>query len=1385
MRSLCAPLLLLSCAHPSPAALPCGNCSPDAALPTPCTPGVDCDQVDAGSQSTLVPCQTDCFDMGEADGTEADAARSPPAPAIVLESEKVGVDMVSAMAVSADASRVYLLRTRNYDSRRLSLAVVSLDPVSGSQIGQTAFVSDGQPLSAGTYSLGVALLLDEPHQRLYLATYDVDRRGATQSSYLETYALDAHGDILGSLPLAVATVTGSDNTSSVVYALARHPTAPVLYVGGLQGVYAVTLDDMGVPQFPAMHDQLLRGSYKEAIAVASDGSKLYMGTYHLNPLGPRLEILALASDGSFLTAPGSGEGPWGYDIVDADSHAPYACHPSANCACNLGPLAVYNFLYSPGALFRRPRQADSLGLPGNLSVGALPLGSDGLPISGQEIVPVFGGAPMHGRAQAVDPARNVLWLASDVEVTDAFDGTTHVAGVEPNSFTLDGNLTPSASFSSPAALRIGVQAGERLEVAQNGTAVLLTERQTCYEGSLVNAKKGLHMNLAVTGYASVTDGTLPANVSNLTLTIDGRDGLGVYPASFRVSTDAQGLVPDSGCLDLDLVKNGGGAPILKNHSDLVALMIKVAPDLKFFKSAEQMALSLSFFEGDCSGTPIANITTKVDYGGTAAVVVPGYSLGVENQVALDRTRFQALQDRVTTYKQAADALPALAHPPAQFVVGCGSFRGMQGHLGQLSDELSIASKVGCNTLNISEFEPIPANQINSLFAATPFAHRRSWGSPLIYFPGKSGCLQRAGLLFDYEMGYQSTDVSMDSTCPDYFSDLFLDTFSASNADSSRSDIAYMAIADEPGSYFPELVLPPSLVPFQNYVKNNSGLDATAFGGANPNDWASLQLTGQFAALEAQAGRMVAPCVGLSALQCGRRFYFSMNYLQDSMMRGAEYVRRAFERRSGAYPLLYYDLNNYDDHWINPLSTTTEHQALTPDWKRINSVLDAFTEEWEHDRDAEADEYHAAVLHSSLSMAPPDDLPRPVGRPAGRMGGYVVGLVIGEHPWGAAYKALSLIGHGAKTIEFYTFGPTPALPGNGWSDNFAAYAPIARTSDLIGASESLTFPGEPPQRGGTNGNQIAIVLPTISYLWNGFSGVAYYEYEARGIYTALAHQSFGVDFLDEREIDEATLSHYAVVYLVGPNVSARARSALLTWVQGGGAVALTPGAAVADEFNQPDGQVDQILGTSLRSATALRVLAPQPIPAEESGKILAPSLSQVSGPAPLGFTSAPAGSIGLEYYSPQGPNNVATIAKKSGLGWLVLYSYLPGYSYLSSPDRTPRHHLPSGWDWSLGKSVALPLALGNVQSVVRIEDPATGEVLSGVQGLPLMSAQGVAVVLLNWTDQPIASVRVTVQNASAHLSASSALTGTIGTAMTVGSAAQVQMGIDYVDVLMLR
>src|SRR5262249_40906037 len=82
-----------------------------------------------------------------------------------------------------------------------------------------------------------------------------------------------------------------------------------------------------------------------------------------------------------------------------------------------------------------------------------------------------------------------------------------------------------------------------------------------------------------------------------------------------------------------------------------------------------------------------------------------------------------------------------------------------------------------------------------------------------------------------------------------------------------------------------------------------------------------------------------------------------------------------------------------------------------------------------------------------------------GRPAG---GHMYGHMLGGVPDGASLRLLSMVGHGLKSIDVYTWGPWH-LFSDGWSENLAVYAPIARAMGRLARVERVVYPGK-PERG---------------------------------------------------------------------------------------------------------------------------------------------------------------------------------------------------------------------------------------------------------------------------------------------------------------------------------
>jgi hypothetical protein len=89
-------------------------------------------------------------------------------------------------------------------------------------------------------------------------------------------------------------------------------------------------------------------------------------------------------------------------------------------------------------------------------------------------------------------------------------------------------------------------------------------------------------------------------------------------------------------------------------------------------------------------------------------------------------------------------------------------------------------------------------------------------------------------------------------------------------------------------------------------------------------------------------------------------------------------------------------------------------------------------------------------------------------------------------------------------------------------------------------------------------------------------------ERRATYLSLVHDHYVVDMLTEEDVAAGRLKEYDALYVVDPNISARAIAAIEQWVRDGGYVFGSCGAGSRDEFNEPGRVSRACSGSSLSS-----------------------------------------------------------------------------------------------------------------------------------------------------------------------------------------------------------
>jgi hypothetical protein len=400
------------------------------------------------------------------------------------------------------------------------------------------------------------------------------------------------------------------------------------------------------------------------------------------------------------------------------------------------------------------------------------------------------------------------------------------------------------------------------------------------------------------------------------------------------------------------------------------------------------------------------------------------------------------------------------------------------------------------------------------------------------------------------------------------------------------------------------------------------------------------------------------------------------------------------------------------------------------------------------------------------------------------GSYVVGATLGPYLPGASYKILSLVGHGAKTVDVYTFGPALLAP-DGWSERLDIYQPIADALRLLGRAERLLYPGRPPR------GKIAIHVPATSALYDDDPlDEKLYTLEVTSLHYALIHAGYTVDFVDDDDLsaERLTVRGYTTLYLTGPNVPQSAITEIGNWVRAGHVLAVTLGAAVADEYNTPSAGLDHVLGLAPRSP--VRDCSNSQVPGclnearhyvdevkprdRRFGTATIPVIEPV---VPLRARQA-------AVVATFGDGTAAITSRSHGNGTAFAYGFFPGFQYLASPDNPPNTSvppdpglLPGPWGTPQRLLVIGPALVGQTPKPVSLDHDV-------VEACRLDAPDGVAVVLLNWTGRPISHLTVNIADASHYRRASTARRVKVNS-RSRGRDLVVRMPLADVDVLMLE
>jgi hypothetical protein len=300
------------------------------------------------------------------------------------------------------------------------------------------------------------------------------------------------------------------------------------------------------------------------------------------------------------------------------------------------------------------------------------------------------------------------------------------------------------------------------------------------------------------------------------------------------------------------------------------------------------------------------------------------------------------------------------------------------------------------------------------------------------------------------------------------------------------------------------------------------------------------------------------------------------------------------------------------------------------------------------------------------------------------------------------KYYTLAAGGVRDIECYDYGPWYAGIDS-WGQRFDLYPAIRQCQFELGAIDSLLQ--------GTVRRQanLAILYNRTDSIWAGRDNSG----SMNGSFThwALAHAGHDADFLAEEDVEAGELSRYKVLYLDGVHLRRQAAETIARWVETGGVLFASAGAASRDPYNRPLDLLEKVFGArSLefqRKASAgrpkyeLRTLKGLERLTSSSPGAPAVSLDQLCWQERLEPLAGAAVVLVDRRGLPAGTMN------KFGRGTAIRVAALPGISYAHEASQAPYDpdsYLPQTFRVELRDFIAWPARLAGVVPVAVAQAP---------------------------------------------------------------------------------
>ena len=291
-----------------------------------------------------------------------------------------------------------------------------------------------------------------------------------------------------------------------------------------------------------------------------------------------------------------------------------------------------------------------------------------------------------------------------------------------------------------------------------------------------------------------------------------------------------------------------------------------------------------------------------------------------------------------------------------------------------------------------------------------------------------------------------------------------------------------------------------------------------------------------------------------------------------------------------------------------------------------------------------------------------DLMRAAARDRGQTLGHYLVAHAGRKPWDILTKAASETARGIRMWKNFSYGVSwgsheggPIWRSHTWYHHPEKWSACAEVVREIGGAEDLLVDAEADRA------EVAILYSSSSDAWTLKRNLAT-GFNRMHTWMALAHAQVPVDFLGERQVERGALDGYRVCYLSGPNLTRVAADRLAAWVEAGGTLVLSAGAAMRDEFNRPLATIEALLPADrepvvehqafLNSGRYVHILNPNGSVRLADREVERLSLTQALKPKP-----------GAQVLVKTAAGDPAIVSGPAGNGRVEIAGFLPALAYI--------------------------------------------------------------------------------------------------------------------------